>query len=141
MLLNVETSVPVSAVEEIPWTFDFLDAIALVLFMAFLVMFSIDAIGMFKESFYNEEKWCSRPTPAKISLIAKGVIGITIVCYIIYLLIAWSAWRGLVAIATIVIPFMFGFSIPYMVFLIFLFGYHFLYKPIVALISYFKKKK
>ncbi len=135
----VATSAPIAT--ESACSITPLDIVWFILIFFYFIYFGVFAIAVAKDDIKNEEKWSKKPIPATIQLIAKGMIGLITVGFVIYALINWSSctgteWLGFCCLAPV-----FGIILAFGPTIVFMFGYYFLYKPFAALISYLKKKE
>lgn len=140
MLPNVVAGATISGVGKVIEMMGAHGAVALILFVGFLVYFGTEAIGLLKEFTVGDRKWLSSPIPSKISLISRGSIGATIICYLAYLLI-FSNIQVVKVLATLLIPATFGIGLSICILFFGVFGYFFLYQPLEKLVSQFKKKE
>lgn len=139
-MYNAEVNTAITAVEETSWSIGIHDVAAIILFVAFLTIGSIQAISFIWSYIKKEWDWDKKPLPAKINLICRGIVGLTVVFYIVWLWLNPSAenW-GKVFCAFVVSP-VAGFSTSFIWVALFFLGYSFIYQPIAEFISWIKKK-
>ncbi len=138
MLLNVEFS---TLLQEATGEVSVHEIFILLLFLVCTIIFGIIAIAMLKTIITGDKDWYSKPSVSKVNLFARGCLGLLVVAYVIYLLITWGTWDFFTVGNVFIAP---PVSAVYLTFgsvLIYMFGYCCLYKPIVAVISFFRKNK
>ncbi len=139
-MCNTEIDAAAAAVQETSWSIGLHDVVAFILFAASLTIGIIQLISFIYSIVKKEWDWDKRPVPSKISLIARGVLGWTIVIYIIGLLICWNSWKWTIVYMIFVSSILMGYGIPFIAAILFFFVLYFLYKPLAEIISVFKKK-
>ena len=138
-MCNIEINTT-AVIRETSWNIGTQDIIMLILLVTILTIGSIQAISVIWSYAKKEWDWHTKPIPAKISLICRGIIGLTMIFYIIWLILNPDDWQGADVWWVVFIPFVVGAGIPFIGAMLSFFGYWFIYKPIVEIFSWIKKK-
>lgn len=141
VLLNILAAAPTKVAAESPLSVSVADIVWLILVFLYTVHFCVYAIETVKETIKSENDWSKKPIPAAIQQVAKGMIGLITVGFVIYALINWSSCTITEWLAFCVFAPVLGIGLVFVSAIVFMFGYYFLYKPFAALISCFKKKE
>ncbi len=139
-MCNVEIDSAAVVVEGASWSVSVHDVVAVILFVASLMICYIQVVSFIRCIINKEYDWDKKLLPSKIMLTARGIIGWTLLFYFIWLWIKWNSWQGAVVWGVLILPFTAGCVIWIAAVLLFAFGYWLLYKPMAAAIAHFRKR-
>lgn len=111
-------------------------AFAIILFICTSILFIRDMM----KNWIDDKEWSSRPIPTKVRIFTKGILGLTIVGYIVYLLVAWNTWTWTTPLCAVMAPLMI-FSAMALSYFIILICSALIYSWIKDMISYLMKKE
>ncbi len=138
-MYNVEIDTASAVVEEASKGVSLHDVVAVILFAAVLTICGIQAVSVIRSYVKKEWDWHKKPLPFNISLIARGIIGATVLFYVIWLLADWSSWSwSKVYLVLLCYPLLAALIVLAAVVVI-LFVYWSLYVPLSELIGRLRK--
>ncbi len=105
----------------------------------FLCCFVFFAMMFIAGAALKNKKW-EELFSEKLLIIIKGVTALTLLCYIIYLLIAWNSWEFKAPWMVAVVSFVGAIIVCGVLFIAYGIGYYLIYEGIKELFLLFKKK-
>lgn len=117
-------------------SFNVHSVVAVILFICVCTLFVRDMM----KNWIDDKEWSSRPIPTKVRIFTKGILGLTIVGYIVYLLVAWNTWTWTTPLCAVMAPLMI-FSAMALSYFIILICSALIYSWIKDMISYLMKKE